>query len=196
MLRATRNAVRFLAIAVSVAAVAATLSCATAIQVAYDEQEDLSRYRTWAWESDVDARAFASRSSHSPLVTLLTRQIGQRLQDRGYEHTPTGADLWVRYQISMRRMLVAVEVPRAPYLLSSLSSSPSYWIEGTDTERRLMRDLWILIEVSDPDGRLVWKGAARRRVEDGQKLDVEDLVASVLGRFPARSRSGEAADLR
>ena len=160
--------------------------CATIVDISVDERAELSRYRTWSYAvSTVDA----SRSEAAPLHQLLAPLIEEALSARGFEHTLDGADFLVGYHFGLRYQVELVDTPRAPYLLSSSHSSASYWIEGSDQERRTYRDLRLAIDVTDRTGRAIWQGELQRRREAYTPLGLANAVAKLLERFPQRSGS-------
>ena len=79
---------------------------------------------------------------------------------------------------------VAVLVPRAPYLLLSMNSSPSYWIEGSDEEIRVYEDFRLIIGLFREPGQLVWRGVLQRKVKDGKGLALDRAVEELLDRLP------------
>jgi hypothetical protein len=60
-------------------------------------------------------------------------------------------------------------------------------IEGTDVEERSFEDLQLRIDAILPDGRPVWKGIARDRLDLGESPALEDAVEELLHRFPPAS---------
>jgi len=173
-----------------------SLGCSTIVDVAVDERADFSGYRTWRWASRSVPQIDAPQSNRALLDALMTRSIERGLEARGYERDGDPPDLLVDYVLSVQRRLVLVEVPRAPYLLSSLSSSASYWIEGSETQKRLVSDLRLRIDVSSSAGELVWRAELQRRLEQGQDLDLDAAVATLLGRFPERVAAHEVPSAR
>lgn len=173
-----------------------SVGCSTLVDVTVDERADFSRYRTWRWVSRGVPQIDAPQSNRALLDALLTRLIEQGLEARGYERDGDPPDLLVDYRISLQRRLVLVDVPRAPYLLSSHNSSASYWIEGSETQKRLVSDLRLRIDVASAQGQLVWQAELQRRVEQGQDLDLDGAVTTLLDRFPERDSAHEAPPAR
>lgn len=172
------------------------LGCSTIVDVAFDEGEDFSRYRTWDWQRRGARAISAPGEEGAALDALLRRLIGRELVARGYRRVDAPPDLWVGYQLRLRRRLVVVEVPRAPYLLSSHHASASYWIEGTDTEKRAVEDARLDVIAVSAAGRVVWQGALQRRTEGEAGLDFEQAVERLLERFPERVDSEEGSTAR
>ena len=173
-----------LLLAAALSAVAS--GCLAPVRVAFDEDEDFSRYRTWDWRPNVTATLAAPTGSRSPLNRMLSSKIASELERRGYEPASGAPDLVVGYGLTLERRTVVAEVPRAPYLLSSLSSSPSYWIEGSTLEKQRVADVTLSIEITDRNGRSVWSGTSTHRLQRGQKLDVDASIVALLESLPAR----------
>ncbi len=180
MRRAQRAAVQIVSIALAVSG----LACATTTRVSFDESADCSSFRTWDWLGRVARLVDGQRGGGPDLDGLLSHLIQRSLAARGYERSRGHPDFFVTYDFKLQRRTRIVEVPRAPYLLSSHHSSASYWIEGSDTELRVYRDLRLSVAVVEPGGRIVWKGVLRRELHEGQKSGLAEAVANVLGRFP------------
>ncbi len=161
------------------------LACASSVDVRFDERADFSRYHTWSWLPDAASRVDAPHADPARLDAQLARLIEEQLGQHGYERAAERADFFVSYRLALHRHAVEVEVPRAPYLLSSYSSSPSYWIEGSEVKKRIFEDLQLVVRVAGPDGRTTWQAALKRRLEDGSGLRLDDLIVTLLERFPA-----------
>ena len=164
-----------------------SVACVTRVDVQLGEGQDLSQLRTWRWlpsgaspEVGVDAPHRDEQELHARLGRLVER----RLVAKGYEQAEP-ADFFVVYHLLLQPRTVAVLVPRAPYLLLSMSSSPSYWIEGSDEEIRVYEDFRLIIGLLTKPGKLVWRGVFERKVEEGKGLALDRAVAELLERLPA-----------
>ncbi len=171
------------------------VGCTTMVDVTVDPGEDLSRLHTWNWlpsgespEMGVDAPHRNARELHARLGRLIDRQ----LRSQGFERAEQ-ADFFVIYHLVLKQRRVIVQVPRAPYLLSSFSYSPSYWIEGSDEEIRVYEDFRLVIGLMRGGERMIWRGVLERKVEEGQALSLDDGVALLLERLPPAG-SEDAAD--
>lgn len=174
------------------AAVASGLAgCAPGIQVGFDSHTDFSLLRTWDWQPRDTPAVQATGEDEQRLEARLAHSIAGGFRSLGYDRTTREPDFRVVYDLSLELRQQMVNVPRAPYLVSSMSSSASYWVEGTDTERREFRELRLVIAVLDADGRVVWKGGVLRRLEASQESDVGHAVEELLERFP-RARTAPA----
>jgi hypothetical protein len=169
----------------------AASGCSAPVRVAFDEGEDFSRYRTWEWRPNVSATLASPTGRSSQLNLLLSSKIARELGSRGYEPARDTPDLLVGYGLTLEHRIVVAEVPRAPYLLSSLSSSASYWVEGSDLEKQKVADVTLGIEITDGQGRHVWSGESKQRLQRGQKFDMDASVAALLERLPARASGPE-----
>jgi hypothetical protein len=180
MRRARRGAAKLASIGLLVSG----LACATTTRVGVDETHDFSSLRTWDWHGRVAHLIGGYKAGRGNLDALLGGLIEASLAERGYARSRSAPDFFVTYDFKLQRRVKLVDVPRAPYLLSSHHSSPSYWIEGTQTARILYRQLQLAVAVMEPGGRIVWKGVVEREIEDGQKVVLADVVAGVIERFP------------
>jgi hypothetical protein len=167
------------------AAVAAlTAGCATTVDVAFDDSQDFSVYRTWGWlprGRNVDAVPGEERG----LDALASRLVEQEFRGRGLARVGDGADFLVGYDLRVRRYLVVVNETGAHGLLSSHHSSPSYLIQATEQRIDVYDRGYLHVVVTDGRReRLVWRGElwARRRGDFARHLP--DVVARLLGRFP------------
>jgi hypothetical protein len=152
--------------------------------VGIDEEHDFSRLRTWDWHGRVERLIGGAHPGRGNLDTLLGGLIERSLFERGYRRSRTAPNFFVTYDFRLQRRVRLVDLPRAPQLLSSHHSSPSYWIEGTETARVLYRKLQLSVAVMEPGGKMVWKGVVERDVQDGQQVALADLVSRVVERFP------------
>ena len=168
------------------ALLATLVGCAAPVRVAFDPDEDFSRYRTWAWRPNATASLDAPSGRRSPLNDLLAQAIARELNARGYRATEGSADLLVGYGLTLDRRVVTVQVPRAPYLLSSMSFSPSYWVEGSNLEKQEVSDVTIAIEIENARGHEVWRGRSEHRLQRAQKLDLDGSIVTLLESLPAR----------
>jgi hypothetical protein len=162
--------------------------CSTrVVDAVYDESEDFSLHRRWSWLPRTTENVDAPGADARALDAFFTRWISDDLERRGLERTADAdADLHVTYRFSLQQRGEVVNVPSAPYLLSSHHSSPSFWIEGGRQEVRVLRDVELWIGMLDANGRVVWQGSFRERVAQGSPLRLRDVVARVLERFPVR----------
>jgi len=158
--------------------------CASKIEAAFDPGEDFAGYHTWDWQTLGGPWVESSQASPSALHSELRSLIGQGLSLRGYVRGPERPDFFVRFRLSLERRTEQIAVPRAPYLLSSMNSGASYWIEGTESVLRSFDDMQLSIEVSGRSGRVVWTAATRERLDEGQSPDLDAVVKALLARFP------------
>ena len=122
-------------IALSLACLAT--ACTSTVNVAFEDRRTLSRYNTWDWRTDATPSIEANPVEERALYAQLNRLIDQALRRRGFERTRHDADILLTYHFPHRIRIEVVNVPMAPYFLSSHHGSSSYWIEGSATERRV-----------------------------------------------------------
>jgi hypothetical protein len=166
------------------------VGCSTTVEVDFAQREEFSRYRTWSWLPLSRSYVDAPHADEAALDAQLARLIEQALLESGLERGGDDADLFVNYRLALPRRKEPVNVPRAPYLLSSHHSSASYWIEGTSQKALVAEDVHLAIGFVDPSGRMVWRGTLVRRGQAGVVLPVDDAVATLCGRFPRREAAG------
>jgi hypothetical protein len=167
------------------------VACASKLDVVYDEQTDFSRYHTWAWLPAKTPSVDAPHDDPDALAARLAGEIERRLQAQGFERGAGPVDFFVSYHLALDRQTVAVEVPRALYMLSSHHSSPSYWIERSETRNQVYQVLRLVIGIGDSGGRIAWRAVLEERTEDGAPPSVEEvekMVATLLERFPPPTR--------
>lgn len=169
----------------AILAAALILGCATG-GVTVEQHEDLEGLRTWNWLPPDGSPQIGVRAPHRDAARLhahLARLIEKRLRAQGFARDPR-ADFFVIYQLVLEPRKVAVHVPRAPYLLSSMDSSPSYWIEGSDEKIRVYEDFKLVIAVLTRAERIVWRAVLEQKVQDGKDLSLAAAVAVLLARLP------------
>jgi len=162
---------------VAILFMASCVGCAATVDVVVDEREDLSQYRTWGWSP----RAGAPDGDASALVARL---IEQKLLENGFERAGDRADFFVTYRLARRHQTVVVIEPRAAYELSSLHSSPSFLIEGSERVSRVYAEIHLTIGVTGARGRILWYAELMQQEEDTFALKLDDAVALLLERFP------------
>ena len=160
------------------------LGCAHSVSVDVDEQEDFSSYRTWDWMPQIGRKVIAPYGSASALDTRMARLIEASLREQGFERSSDHPDFYLTYFLVVKRQTEVVQQAVAPYLLSSLDSSPSYWIEGSVSETRQYDVYRLAIGVSEGPGRMTWRAAAASRVAADSELPLDDAVEALFDRFP------------
>jgi hypothetical protein len=176
---------RGIALPVSLAVALLSLGCASNIRVDVDDRHDFTRehWSTWDWRMGTPT-VYAPGLNAPALDARLVALIGRGLQERGFERAHENADFWITYHLVLQRHEEFVEVPRAPYELSSLHSSASYLIEGSDRELQLHEDVYLSISLSDASGRTLWRARLARRVRDSSGPRLDEAVAKLLSRLP------------
>lgn len=184
------GAKRAAALAVSIALAASGLACATTTRVGLAEDADFASFHTWDWHGRVAPLVDGQHGGGSDLDGLLSRLIHRSLAERGYTRSRTHPDFYVTYDFELRRRIRIEQTPRAPYLLSSMHSSPSYWIEGSNRTQRVVRRMRLSVAIFEPGGRIVWKGVLDDELGEHQPAELAEAVEGVLARFPAASEGG------
>lgn len=179
-----RRAQRLGVLLVPIALAASGLGCATTTRVGVEERADFSSFRTWDWHGRVAPLVDGQHGGGKDLDGLLSHLIHRSLAARGYQRSRRGPDFFVTYDFKLRRRSRVEQVARAPYLLSSLHASPSFWIEGGEVTRRVYRELQLAVAVVERGGRMVWKGVVRRELDEYQNPGLADAVRTVVARFP------------
>jgi hypothetical protein len=167
-------------------------SCSTTVEVAFDPREDFSRYRTWNFLPGSPPRVDAPHGNARALDGRLARLVARGLAEIGLERRATAPDVLVSYHLVLRRQVVEVEEPRAPYLLSSHHSSASYWVEGSNRVRHVHEEVRLGIGLVETSGRMVWRAAWLRTLEEAPILPLDEAVASLLERYPRPGASDPA----
>ncbi len=172
------------------------VACATGVNVRVDPEEDFSRYRVWTWLPSSVPIVDAPHGRADALEAKLSALVERELDARGFARDDEHANFYVTVSLTVQRREVSVYVPRAPYLFSSNSSAPSWWIEGSRSERRTYEDLKLAIGFADSRGRITWLATLARRLEGHTALPLEEAVAELIARSPARSPGIDAAGSR
>jgi hypothetical protein len=161
------------------------VGCVSTLDVVSDEGEDFASYRTWDWLPRLANRVDAPHASEAALDARLARTIERTLAAEGFERDAS-PDFFVTYHLALRRHREIVNVPSAPYLLSSMNASASYWVERSHQEERVYEVVLLAIGVTRDGRSMPWHATLVRRIEDGATLPLDDAVETLLGRFPAR----------
>ncbi|MFQ5417055.1 MAG: DUF4136 domain-containing protein [Myxococcota bacterium] len=169
--------------------------CATGIDVVFDEREDLSKYQTWNWLPREGARVEVTHGNAAALDAKLARLIERQLLENGFRRAGVRPDFYVHYRLARRRHLVVVVEPSAVYELSSLHSSPSYVIEGTQKVTHRYTELRLAIGAVRARGGTLWRATFAQDEREHAAVKLDDAVAMLLERFP-RHQPEKAADER
>jgi len=159
--------------------------CTSLVEVDSDEGEDFAAYRSWNWLPYSRRRVDATHDDERALDARLARVIEKSLIREGFTRSAT-PDFFVAYHLSVHRRVEVVNVPAAPYLLSSNNSSASYWVERSHRTERSYEAVKLSIGFTTGGAHMPWRAVWVQRVEDGAVLDLDDAVDDLLARFPAR----------
>jgi len=167
-------------------AAALCVGCVTTLGVRVDQPDALPPLRTWNWlppgdspEPGVDAPHRNASALHARLGRLIAEELGALGFDRAER-----ADFFVIYQLVLVPRKVTIYEPRAPYLLSSMNSSASYWIERSNPKILLYEDFRLVIGLSSKPGQVFWRAVLERQVKEGENLSLDDAVGVLLERLP------------
>jgi hypothetical protein len=170
------------------------VACATTVDVAFDERADFSRYRTWDWLPRAARTVEAPLSETRALDARLARLVERALRARGFERTDGRADFFVSYYLRVQREFVTVRETPAMQQLSSLHSSPSYWIQATRSERHTYERGHLAIVVAGRrQQRVIWRGEIEGRFREDFSPHLEEAVWSLLERFPPQTKPAAPA---
>jgi hypothetical protein len=158
--------------------------CTSLVQVDADDGVDFATYRTWNWLPYTTRRVDAPLADERALDARLARLIEEALLREGFERSAK-PDFFVAYHFSLRRRSEVVNVPMAPYLLSSHHFSPSYWVEGSRRTTHHYEALKLSIGFTPGGAHLPWRAVWVTRVEDGDILPLDAAVDDLLSRFPS-----------
>ncbi len=159
-------------------------ACTSTVQLAFEDRRTLSRYSTWDWQPDATPTVEADPIDERALYAQLNRLIDQALRRRGFERARHDADIFLTYHFAHRLRVEVVDVPMAPYFLSSHHGSASYWNEGSTRERRVYREVRLAIVVTQGDGRTLWQASLERRAKESSEILLKDIVGSLMEHFP------------
>jgi len=164
------------------------VGCLTTVQTRLDERDDISRYRSWSWlphaEQTIDA---PHRSDARGLDERLGRLIEQSLYRNGFVRVDRGTgrtELYVSYQVALKRRKTIVDVPMGLNLVNSYSHSASYWVEGVNREVRIYDELHLAIGIADPSGRVLWHGSFIQPLADEEPIPAGRAVETLMRDLP------------
>lgn len=143
------------------------------IDVKFDRPNDLSRYRTFAWNKE--QKPLENMANHLRLVNA----IQKKLMDLGYRIDPRSPDLYVQYTVEQRAEVQA-----------NSTQQPSVW-DPTDLQvkidvsREELVSLQIQLKEADSNF-LVWdvKGTYPLGTPDRAERQINEAVADIFTRFP------------
>lgn len=163
------------------------LACATPGDVTFDEGTDFSRYRTWDWLPESPRSVDAPSYDVTALDQRLAEAVEAHLEARGLVRTGVRPDFRVGAWLLVRSRIVVVRTTGATQTLFSFTSaSPTYEVQSTREELHSYEEGRLLVFVRDErSGRLVWRGALDRRVDDDFAPHLEDVVSSLLAKLPS-----------
>ena len=161
-----------------------SVGCAYSVIVDVDEREDFSHYQTWDWMPQIRHKVVAPHGSAPELDARVAGLIEASLRSQGFERTSDRPDFYLTYFLTVQRRTEVVQQAVAPYLLSSLDSSPSYWIEGSVSVTRHYDYFRLAIGISEGRGRMTWRAALVSRVVAETELPLDDAVGILFDRFP------------
>ena len=173
------------------------VACASTRDVHIDQRKDLAGYRTWNFLAHESGSVYAPDADARALDATLTRLIERCLLERGFERVKGRPDFYVRYVLEVRRQLVSTEETPAVESLSSLHESPSYEFQATASRVEIYETGHLAILVSEPgEQTVIWRGGFEGRLRGELQPQLKDVVASVLGHFPASVAASGAQPAR
>jgi len=170
------------------------VACTTRPEIDYDERQDFSHYRTWAWFPGVARVIDAPDANVAELDRDMARLVERALERRGFERVRGRSDLRVGAKLEVRREEVTTYETGAMEQLSSLHSSPSYQVQATVQRRRTYEYSRLVIFAIDPRlVRIVWRGVLDERFPDQFSPHLQRTIVSLMERFPPASRAAPDA---
>jgi len=176
-------------VALAALAVPSALACGIGVRVAFDAQEEFTRFRSWSWRESDAARVAAGSGDARALAARAAARIARAFERRGFVRDASAPDFTVAFELTFEPRIERVAVPSAPYFLSSKDSTPSYWIEGTDVVERRVQHFSLRMDIALPDGRVVWKGLVQERLEHSAPAPLDEAVEELLLRLPPPSEA-------
>lgn len=175
---------------VAIALVALACGCAARVNVRFDERQDFSLYRTWAWcpnASTVVAQAGGEEKLHA----VVAREAHAALRTRGLVYARDGADLLFAYSLELEPKAVTVNETGAVQLLASHHASPSYEVQATTQRVDVYHEATVRFIVTDPERPepIVWQGALRTRIKGDVIRNLPNALRQLLDAFPSTSWS-------
>ena len=167
------------------------ISCATSVNLDYDEQMNFKGMQTFGLLAPPQEKSGDVRLD-TPLVDKRIRQvIESTLMAKGYRKVETDADFEVAYQIRVKHQVEGsssgISIGVGTYSPGSMFGMrygyPAYDVKSYD-EGILNIDI-----LSGPERHLIWRGSRGRRLYDGSTPEkmtkyINKLVAEILQHFP------------
>jgi hypothetical protein len=174
----------------SIVLLSSIVGCATTMNLRVEDPGDIARFRTWDWLRDDGERVDASADPDSELELQAARQIEESLSALGFRRSPGSAEIFVVFDLTIRRGVVEVARTGAVQTLHSLHNSPSFEVQATQYEMRPYEIVDLKIVAIDPrERRVVWRGSFARRYGEAGPPHINDAVVQLLARMPtARPR--------
>ena len=162
------------------------MSCATpSVKVEVDENEDFSNYRTWDWMPQIRPRV-EGRYAVTPVLDLrVQRMIEASLEERGFRRTEPPADFYITFRLTIQPKAKLTQNAVAPYVLNSLHSTPSYYIERTEVSEHRFDDFYLAMGITEGGGRMTWQATFEKHIEPNDSLPIEAAVEELFEHFPA-----------
>jgi hypothetical protein len=169
-------------------ALVAPLACATVnVSVDYDDQEDFTGYKTYAWLPGTPEATGDPR-----LDTLMVHQrvhegIDRTLAAKGYQKAEAGPDFWVAYHLSVEKKIDV-------YTTNRLYGGYGWTVSIPETRVNEYDEGSLIVDISDAkEKELVWRGIGTGRLRETPREDPEEqkqvvyqVVDEVLADFPPK----------
>ena len=175
------------------AAIALCAGCAAppAIQVTWDESEDLSRFRTWDWIEGDPVFVYAPFDA-AGTEERLSALVESSLRGRGLERATEGPELRVAALLVGTRHIEVFRRARAMQTLYSHHDIGGYEVQGEDVERRPVDRCRIAIYVTaSRQEKLVWQAVSEQKRPGGCAAQLDAAVANLLASFPPASQTAQ-----
>jgi len=165
-----------------------SVACAPSlVDVAFDQREDFSKFRTWDWIDGAALVVHAPFEDPRAIEARLAAFIEDALRERGLERAPGRAELRVAALLVAKRSYQTFRRATAMQTLNSFHHSGSYEVQSELLEMRPIDQLRLVVYITGSrQERLIWQAALDERHLNGFAPHLDGAVSHLLERFPPR----------
>jgi hypothetical protein len=181
--RARARATRLGSAGLAIVFLALSLACESPVFVGAPDGVSLSDLKSWSWRPHT-VSFDTWRAGDPELENEIQRVVQQELEARGYPKVAASeADFFVTVYAEISSEIEVGTESRQSALYSNTGTTPSYEI-GSEAELvRVYETGHILIDVTDPHGRVLWRGATMRRVRGNFDDEAAGLLVAIVREF-------------